>query len=246
MPLLARKIVSAALLSLPVLLPASVYSQDGPHCRDGESCRDRGPRRWSEDWYSQKGCSPVGTRQHCRCGQLWPPYARPTGEHQECSAGFHANHYWPYPYMCRDRAAVHQVLDLQTANGWMMETTLYDYHFDPETNRLTKAGELQLQWILHQVPPQHRAAYVQLTADPVSDRQRLAHVRETALALVGAENLPPVYARYATPNGRPAREINAVRQMELVTQPAPRIIYMTTQSGGNTNSAAPGGTGGQQ
>jgi hypothetical protein len=241
---LARAIVSAALLSLPVLVPATADGQECQSCRDGDRCRDGEPRRWSEEWYAQKGCSPVGTRQKCKCGKLWPPYARPTGEEQECSDGFHANHYWPHPYVCQDRGYVRQVLAQQTVSGWVLETTLYDYHFEPDTHRLTKAGELHLQWILHDVPQQRRAAYVQLTPSAEVNQARMNNIRDMATAMVGAENVPPVYARYATPLGRPAREVNAVRQMELATQPSPRIIYLSSQGGGTAGGSAGGGAGG--
>ena len=53
----------------------------------------------SDQWWAEKAALPVGTRQKCWKGKLWPPYPRPTGPKQQFTHLYHAAHYWPYPYV---------------------------------------------------------------------------------------------------------------------------------------------------
>ena len=117
----------------------------------------------------------------------------------------------------------------------MRETTLYDYHFETDSHRLTKAGEMHLRWILLQVPQQHRVAYIQSTFSPEVNEQRAGHVRQMAAALVGERRIPEIAMRAAVPYGRPAQETQMIRQAELQSQPQPRIaVTGATQSGEST------------
>lgn len=197
---------------------------------DGWSFGD-GSRRWTDDWYEDRACSPVGARQKCCHGKLWPPYPRPTGEKQEYWHRFHTAHYWPWPYVCYDRAYVNAVTDMQTANGWAAQCTLYGYHFDVDTHELTHAGELQLRWILENAPQSHRVAWVQTGHDKNVTQARLASVRDSASAMVGEQNVPPIMARVSPNYGRPALEVNSIRQNEISSMPQPRIEYTALPTG---------------
>ena len=139
---------------------------------------------------------------------------------------YHATTYWPWPYVCWDRQSVLEHSAVQVANGWITEATLYDYHFDPHNPfALNQAGRLHLQWILQNVPPDRRCAWVQAATDSGLSQQRLAAVRNEAMARVGAENVPAVMLRVDTPYGRPATEIQNVQKSYLGSMPQPRIVY---------------------
>ena len=178
---------------------------------------------WSNDHDDES--SPVGARQKCRHGKLWPPYPRPTGDEMDCSHIYHAAHYWPWPYNCFDRASVREFSELQVANGWIAEATLYDYHFEPGTQTLNQAGQMHLQWILTSVPPDRRAAWVQATVDSAISQQRIQNVRNQAVVMVGEENVPPIMVRVDMVQGRPAAEIDRIRRTFVDGMPAPRIVY---------------------
>ncbi len=60
-------------------------------------------------------------------------------EPQQFSHTYYSEHYWPLPYVCQDRAYVHAAMEQQTALGWQEDTTLFDRHFDPETQHLNRA-----------------------------------------------------------------------------------------------------------
>lgn len=196
---------------------------------------DDGPARFSEDWYSLAADRPVGARQRLKKGKLWPPFPRPTGKHQPLSHRYHAAHYWPYPYIIEDRGYVQDVIHQQTDNGWTSMTTLYEYHFNPETQKLTDAGRLHLRWMLENAPPSNRLCWVQTGTDTKMSQTRLSSVRSAAVAMVGEENLPPIMLRVATPVGRPAEFEDVITKAYLQSTPKPRIEYqvLPTGTGGN-------------
>ena len=158
-------------------------------------------------------------------GKQWPPYPRPVGPEQPCCHIYHAEHYWPWPYMCTDRQVVLDMTRTQEANGWLCETTLYDYHFNAETNELTVPGKLQLKWILENVPASYRTVWVQQAEDPAVSQQRMTNVRTVAARLVSQPNLPTIAFRPATAPGRPAIEVDSIRRKELESIPNPRIAF---------------------
>ena len=193
-------------------------------------------KKRSDEWYAAKACEPVGARQKCYKGKLWPPYARPSGEALPWIHRYHAAHYWPYPYVEQDREFVREAAQRQVNNGWIVATTLYDYHFSPDTDDLTRAGRLQLRWILENAPLSHRMIFVQAADYADSSQARLKNVRDAAGEIVGAANVPSVMLRVTSPLSRPAEEVRKIRDAELESQPNPRITN-PIESGGGGESA---------
>ncbi len=185
-----------------------------------------------EAWYADRATDPIGSRQRLIKGKLWPPIPRPTGRPQIPSHRYHAAHYWPYPYYCQDRAFIREFSKRQTSNGWIMATTLYNYHFDPDTDELTRSGREQLRWILENAVAQRRVAFVQTAANNQTSQARLANVTHEAAEMVGKENVPPIMLRVTRPLGRDALEVEQIRQSYLATQPPPRITSPTGGAGG--------------
>lgn len=219
-----------ACAGLTGLVVCAGFSTFGSEWDDDDNA---GPERWSDQWYAPKADEPVSARQKWRFGKLWPPYPRPVGDDPECSHVLHANVYWPLPYVCYDRAYVRTISNLQVANGWTAEATLYDCHFDPETQCLNQAGQLHLRWIMENVPPERRCAWVQTSIDQSVSQHRLNHVREQAVAMVGESNCPPVMLRVGTTDGRPATELDTLRRSYMSTMPPPRIKYVGAGTSGN-------------
>ncbi|RMG41371.1 MAG: hypothetical protein D6725_01520 [Planctomycetota bacterium] len=188
-------------------------------------------------WYAARAHDPVGARQWSYKGKLWPPYPRPTGPAQLPIHKYHAAHYWPWPYQCYDRASVREFSRQQVDNGWVAATTLYDYHFDPDTHELNLAGQEQLRRIIELTPSERRVAFVQAARSESASEKRVASVRSAAIELVGEANLPPIMLRVTRPLGRPAGEIETIRKNYLDTIPSPRITDPITSGGsGSTGS----------
>lgn len=184
------------------------------------------------DWYARRALDPVGSRQRYVKGKMWPPYPRPEGLSMIPSHRFHAAHYWPHPYVCQDRASVREFTAAQEDVGWTNQTTLYEYHFDSDTQLLNRSGLLHLKWVLRSAPAERRILYVQ-TADAASATElRMTSVRGITEELVGLENLPPVIPRVTAPIGRSALEVDGIQRSDMSSQPVPRISPAFSGGGG--------------
>ncbi len=204
----------------------------------------QGPNPLSKDWYAERANDPPGTRQVDSHGKLWPPYPRPVGRKQTKLHSFHYAHYWPHPHNCEDEAYTRNILDLQASNGWTKATTLHDYHFNAETHQLTEGGRTHLLWVAQSVPVQYRTIYVSHGTSSETARLRV-ETSEQFLREMGIENPPPILARAESFEGRPAVEIDRIRQLELQSIPKPRLFYIgSATAGGAAGGGVPGGAGG--
>ena len=194
-----------------------------------------------EAYYASRAGEPIGAKQVEKHGKLWPPFPRATGPANLPSHIYHAEHYWPHPYNCQDRDYVNSLSAAQTNNGWVMMTTLYEYHFD-ETQHLNAAGRLQVRWILENAPAKHRYAFVQAGNDRAGSEARLAAVKKEALELVGEEQVPPVLIRVTSPLGRPAQEVDSIRELELKSILKPQITPPIGTNAIGTSKASSSGT----
>ena len=195
-----------------------------------------------EAMYAERACDPIGARQVTKKGKQWPPYPRPTGPANLPSHLYHAAHYWPHPYNCQDREYVRSLSGAQTSNGWITMTTLYDYHFDPDTHQLNASGRMQVRWILENAPARHRYTFVQRGIDQAASEVRLAAVKNEAVLLVGEEQAPPVLLRITSPLGRPAEEVDALRRKERDTIVNPRITPPIGTNNIGASQASGGGS----
>jgi hypothetical protein len=209
------RMVPVGLLALVMLTGCSMFGRD-----------DYGMKRYSDEWYAHEAERPIGARQKCRHGKLWPPFPRPTDDEcPEFSHRFHHAHYWPLPYVCDDRAYVAHISQLQVVNGWTAETTLYDYHFYEDTPELNQSGQLHLRWILQDVPPARRMVWVQTALNPELSQARLASVQVAAIEMAGEGNLPSIMLRPGgIVGGKPAQEVDLQTRAYLQSMPNPRLL----------------------
>ena len=206
-------LVVARRMALSLLcLTAATFAASVARAQDPNGCPAPCEPRWhSEAWWQARAQEPVGARQLDCKGKQWPPYNRPVGPEAPWCHIYHAEHYWPWPYMCTDRQYIFDVVRTQEANGWLTETTLYDYHFNAETHELTVPGKIQLKWILENVPPSYRTVWVQQAEDPAVSEQRINNVRAFANRLVNPSNMPQIAFRPAlAPGARPSKSIRSV------------------------------------
>jgi hypothetical protein len=228
----ARRLALCAILCGMAACSSMAFAQDCNSCE---------PRWHSDAWWAMRAGEPVGSRQ-CECkGLEWPPYPRPACPPMTCAHIYHAEHYWPWPYLCTDRQCVLDMVHAQEANGWLSETTLYEYYFNPDTNDLTVPGKMHLKWILEYAPANFRSVWIQQVEDPGAGQQRMNNVRLAATRLCGnAGNLPPIAFRMGMPPSRPAIEVDTIRRKELQTIPSPRIPLPTSAAGASSTAPAGG------
>lgn len=189
-----------------------------------------------DEWEAYTASLPVGSRQKCKHGKRWPPFPRSTEPQQTFWQQYHNAHYWPYPYNIQDRAIVQDIISQHAANGWRSATTLFDYHFDPQTHQLNSSGKQQLQWIVNYAPSQHRRAYIAATPDKVISDARIATTQAEVANLLGDDAAVPVLLRVADPIGRPAFEVDLYQRALRDNIITPRIEYVapTASSGGGS------------
>jgi len=178
---------------------------------------------------------PPGSRQISAHGRFWPPQARPVGKKQSFIHAYHYAHYWPYPHNCEDRDYTYNIMDIQAANGWLSATTLHDYHFDADTQKLTEGGRSHLLWVAQSVPSQYRTVYVS-QGDSREMAQLRLQITEQFYRDMGIPNPPPILARAEVFVGRPAVEVDRIRQLELQSIPRQRLFFI-----GSATSASMGG-----
>ncbi len=204
-------------LALPQMPPQAVQAE-GIFSKGG-------PDAGTPEYYEYYSDLPVGSRQRYWKGKLWPPRPRPTGHKQLPAHKFHSAHFWPFPYVCQDRALVEATNFAQVENGWITATTFYDYHFDPETQALNSAGRRHLSWLLTSVPKQFRNPYVSSTFDPNATQARVASVETSIAALLGHDVPMPVELRVASPLWRNANVVDGTMRAYAESMPPPMIEY---------------------
>src|SRR3954466_5475644 len=91
--------------------------------------------------------------------------------------GYRENKMWPWPYTCPDRISVRDPFNMMIDAGWRRQNLLGPHHFNPDTNQLTTAGELRVQWIMTQAPPDRRNMFVERGLGPNVNTQRAASSR---------------------------------------------------------------------
>lgn len=197
----------------------------------------------SDAWWAEKAALPPGVRQEYKKGKIWPARPRSTQEPQQFTHTYHSEHYWPLPYVCQDRQFVYASMEQQVALGWQEETTLYSQHFDDHTHQLNRAGQLQLDYLLHVIPPERRAVYIQSTYDGELDAIRLEAVQAAVAQSPGAaEQAFPIELRNCQNPGRPAAEVALMNSRYVATIPAPRIGGVPSGGGGGGGGIGAGAT----
>lgn len=190
-----------------------------------EKKTDQGMKKYSPEWWSYASSLPVGSRQNYRKGKLWPPQPRPTDPQQPYSHQFHAAHFWPHPYNEQDQCIVRVFEEAQIAQGWKKATTLYDYHFDPETQQLTRSGRQQLLWIIQHAHEHRRITYVQLSTERHVNEARLASVKQSLMDMVGNTDSMTVLLDATSPVFRPAHEVDLYQKAWVEGMIPPHIPY---------------------
>ncbi len=192
----------------------------------------------SDGWWAEKAALPPGVRQKYKKGKIWPVSPRSTQEPQQFSHTYHSAHYWPLPYVCQDRQYFHATMEQQVSLGWREETTLYDRHFESNSQQLNRAGQLHLDYLLHVIPPERRAVFIQSTYDSAMDVMRTEAVHAAIAQSSAADAGINVEVRDCQQLSRPAAEVERINTRYMSTFPAPRL--------GSVSSGSGGGGGGQQ
>jgi hypothetical protein len=136
---------------------------------------------------------------------------------------FLRNNYWPQPFLYPDRDALCAPFAVMVHNGWRMQNTLSAHHFKPGTGDLTESGQLKLNWVMSEVPPQYRTVYVERGETVEVTAKRIRAVEMAAGRLTVDGNVPPVMETAIAARGWPADQIDATTRQWLNSVPQPRL-----------------------
>jgi len=136
---------------------------------------------------------------------------------------FHRNNCWPDPFVVADRAAVRLPINVNVAQGWKIQNTLGDHHFEGETAKLTEAGELKVRAVIAQSPTAYRTIFVLRTDDPKLTNERIENTQQFADKLVQDGAAPQVVETTEKPRGTPAYYVDEVTRRYQSTTPDPRL-----------------------
>jgi hypothetical protein len=146
-------------------------------------------------------------------------------------AGYHMNVDWPKLYIPAARQSVNSVYASMVNNGWRRQNLLGDYHFSPDTNELTRAGEMKVKWILTQAPPQHRTIYVQRGEDESQTAARIASIQVSGENLSPSVGLVQVNDTHLVAEGHPAMVVDSMFVSFQTNRPPPVLPAAAATSG---------------
>lgn len=146
---------------------------------------------------------------------------------------YHRMNAFPEPFIYADRAATREPFRIMVANGWQLQNTLGSHYFHPETQQLTRAGEMKVAWIATQAPQQYRTVHVLRGSNPEATSVRVDSVQQTVARVVTNGPLPAVVETGVELNGRPGEYVDDTYRKAQSSLPAP--VLPTASGGGSTN-----------
>src|SRR5690606_25523467 len=119
---------------------------------------------------------------------------------------FRRNNCWPEPFVRSDRAAVCAPFNVMIQNGWRLENTLSEHHFERGEAELSRAGVAKIENVLTNAPPEARTIFVLRAATPELTAARIAAVQTTARRYLVAGEQAQVVETLTAPKGTQAND----------------------------------------
>jgi hypothetical protein len=161
---------------------------------------------------------PCGNRYQTSCAQQY-------------RARYDANVQWPRSFIPPARQSVSSTYDAMVNNGWRRQNLLGDYHFNAETNELTEAGKLKVNWILSQAPPQRRNVFVQRARHEMETSERVTAVHQYAGSMSPGVGTVSVNDTHIVAEGHPASTVDSMFTGYETNRRAP-VLPASTYGGG--------------
>jgi hypothetical protein len=139
---------------------------------------------------------------------------------------------WPEPFRSDDRQLVPAPFIIMKDKGWQLENTITDFHFDAETQQLTRAGELKLHNILNTAPLHRRTVFVLNGHNPQATAVRVGSVQNSLSRMIFDGPPPAVVQTHVAPRGWPAEYVDDITRKAQSSRPAPILPASAAGSGG--------------
>jgi hypothetical protein len=138
-----------------------------------------------------------------------------------CDLDYHRNCHWPQPFIYPDRDAARAPFETMVIKGWQRQNTLGDYHFDPNTHALNRAGEMRVRAISLGVHPERRTVLVYRGATPEITAARMASVERYTTHLAPQGELVGVMDTGIAPAERAGDQIDQIQNRVISSTPNP-------------------------
>jgi len=153
---------------------------------------------------------------------------------------YYYNDRWPQPYTALAQHAVREPLLIQAENARLQMLSLWEYHFESGTGKLTMMGRKRLGDIVEQADGLGHIIYVHRSAVGAETSARIREVRKELSALVEDDTAFEVIEARATPSTITGGE--AKKAIDLLTAPS-RSMSSSGSSSGSSNSGGSGDAG---
>jgi hypothetical protein len=143
------------------------------------------------------------------------------------------------PFLYPARQAVREPFANMVANGWERENMLTDQHFDTDTGKLTVAGQAKVQWILSDVPEQHRRIFVHRARTAQETAARIHTVEEFVVQSVTPNEYPPVLESKRSAEGYSAESYATIQRKFREALPEPKLTSSDQGGSGTSGGSSP-------
>jgi hypothetical protein len=150
---------------------------------------------------------------------------------QHCNEVRRTNQLWPQQFVGQDRINAAAPFDVMVRNGWRRQNLLGTHHFNEDCTQLTDSGRLRMQWILTQLPPEHRQVFVERSIDPSVTQARIETARGYASQVVIDGTPADVTDTHIVSEGRPAPTVDYVNTQFRENMPIPALPESAFQGG---------------
>lgn len=144
---------------------------------------------------------------------------------------WHRNNAWPEPFRYMDRQSVYAAFATQRNKGWQVQNTIGNVHFDPESNKLTRAGVAHIYSVLVNSPPQRRIVFVQQAFDEQTTEKRLDEVQRTIAQMMPGRAMPEVVRTDNAPAASTAVYPNMIHEKYQQAIQPPVLPAASSQTG---------------
>lgn len=148
------------------------------------------------------------------------------------------NNCWPQPFRGADAQSVVAPFEIMKANGWRDNNTLGTGLF-ADSNTLTNAGRLKVEWIVTQAPSNHRIVYVKSGRTPQQTAARVESVQLAVSELIPTGALPEILVTDMEPSTSSGSYQTLVHRALTKSTPLPRLGKFNGLNAPSQQQAAP-------
>jgi hypothetical protein len=150
----------------------------------------------------------------------------------------HRNMCWPVPFNLADRQATRAPFHIMENNGWQIQNTLGEFHFNQETHNLNTAGVSKLHWIVSSTPLHRRTVFVHRSMSDEQTKNRVDSVQQAIARLLPKGQMPEVLLSDSPPAISPGFYPDAINRSMRQNVPSPVLPSSTSLGGAGSSSGS--------